>query len=398
MTNKTFAIALSFLAALASCTTPEESQPDNEKLNTAIEEVKSRYAPDKRVAVFDIETKVKGDILILNGETDKPAAKKELLAQLSALNYQLVDSINTLPDAALGEDTLGVVYLSAANMRSQPRHSAELATQATMGMPLRVLKKQGSWHLVQSPDKYISWMQGSFVPMNKTEYDEWQNKEKVIFTEMYGFAYERPVKNTQTVADLVAGNVMELVGETPFSYEVRLPDGREAFVRKNESEIFEDWVADAEATETTVVKTAMQLMGVPYLWGGTSSKGVDCSGFTKTIYFMNGHILPRDASQQVFAGELIDEEKNYDKLRPGDLLFFGSAATDSTRERVTHVGMWIGDGQFIHSTGSEARVRISSVDSESEYYDPDNLARYLRTKRMINSQQDIIALKDVELF
>jgi cell wall-associated NlpC family hydrolase len=139
-------------------------------------------------------------------------------------------------------------------------------------------------------------------------------------------------------------------------------------------------------------------MGVPYLWGGTSSKGVDCSGFTKTIYFMNGKILPRDASQQVYAGELVDENKNFDQLRPGDLLFFGYAATDSTQERITHVGMWIGDNQFIHSPGLEARVKISSVDPESEYYDAYNLNRYIRTKRMINSQQDIIALRDVELF
>jgi gamma-D-glutamyl-L-lysine dipeptidyl-peptidase len=386
------------LGFLYACTSQEEASKNAEVLNTTIEEIKSQYAPDKRVAIFDVETALHGDTLVLKGETDQPAAKEALLAQFSRQNYQVMDSINILPDASLGEDTLGVVYISAANIRSQPRHSGELATQATMGMPLRILKKEGEWHLVQTPDKYISWMQGSFVPMNKEEYETWQAKDKVIFTEMYGYAYAQPVKNTGIVSDLVAGNVMELVDETPFSYEVRLPDGRPAYVRKNESALFDEWVAEAEATETTVVNTAFKLMGVPYLWGGTSAKGVDCSGFTKTIYFMNGKILPRDASQQVFAGELVDEDKNFEEVRPGDLLFFGRAATDTTRERVTHVGMWIGDNQFIHSPGLEAMVKISSVDPESEYYDEFNLNRYLRTKRIINSQQDIIALKEVKLF
>jgi len=391
-------LGLLTLLTLACNPQPTVETPEaDEQVNTAIAQVKSEYAPDKRVAIFNIEAEPRGDQLVLKGETDQPAAKAALMAELSN-NYTLVDSINTLPDASLGEDTLGVVYLSAANIRSQPRHSGELATQATMGMPLRILKKEGDWHLVQTPDKYISWMQGSFVPMNQAAYDTWQSKEKAIFTNIYGFAYADPVQNDSIISDLVAGNVMELVRETPQSYAVRLPDGRDAYVRKSESAPFEEWVAQAEANENTLVNTAYKLMGVPYLWGGTSSKGVDCSGFTKTIYFMNGHVLPRDASQQVHAGELVDEDKNFENLRPGDLLFFGYAATDSTRERVTHVGMWVGDNQFIHSPGLEARVKISSIDPESEFYDAYNFNRYLRTKRMINSQQDIIALRDVKLF
>lgn len=400
MTKRIIRNSLFLLSLLAFACQPqagEDTAETDKTLTAAIQEVKSEYAPDKRVALFDIEAISRDESLVLKGETDQPAAKAALLKRLQE-DYSVIDSINILPDASLGEDTLGVVYISAANIRSQPRHSGELATQATMGMPLRVLKKEGDWHLVQTPDKYISWMQGSFVPMNRAKYDAWQAKEKAIFTNIYGFAYADPVKDDSIISDLVAGNVMELVDESSQSYAVRLPDGRSAYVRKSQSAPFSDWVAEAEANESTLVNTAYQLMGVPYLWGGTSAKGVDCSGFTKTIYFMNGQILPRDASQQVHAGELVDEEKNFDNLRPGDLLFFGYAATDSTRERVTHVGMWVGDDQFIHSPGLEARVKISSIDPESEFYDAYNFNRYLRTKRMINSRQDIIALRDVKLF
>lgn len=367
------------------------------RVEQAIQSVKDQFAPDKRVALFAVEARAQDTTVVLIGETDQPKAKRELLRQLTAESITYVDSITTLPDTSLGKDTLGVVTISVANIRSQPKHSGELATQATMGTPLRLLKKEGDWHLVQTPDKYISWMQGSFVPMDTTTYAAWQATDKLIFTAPYGFAYQDESFDSP-ISDLVMGDVMALKGENRVAYWVAFPDGREGYVQKDEALPYDEWVANAEATEETLVSTAVQLMGVPYLWGGTSSKGVDCSGYTKTIYFMNGQMLPRDASQQVHAGELVDEAKDFDQLQPGDLLFFGRAATDSNNESVTHVGMWIGNDEFIHAPGLEAHVRVSSVDPEAENYDEPNLNRYLRSKRMINSRNEVVALREVKLF
>ncbi len=382
-----------------ACATPSEEPVSlsQTQVEQAIQITKDQYAPDKRVALFNIEAKAQDTTVVLTGETDQLKAKQALLQQLTDENITYIDSIRTLPDPSLGADTLGIVTISVANIRSQPKHSGELATQATMGTPLRLLKKEGDWHLVQTPDKYISWMQGSFVPMDTAAYADWQATDKLIFTAPYGFAYQDETFDSP-VSDLVMGNVMALAGENRVAYWVKFPDGREGYVQKDDAMPYPEWVANAEATEETLVTTAVELMGVPYLWGGTSSKGVDCSGYTKTIYFMNGHVLPRDASQQVHAGELVDEARDFDQLRPGDLLFFGRAATDSTNERVTHVGMWIGNDEFIHAPGLEAHVRVSSVDPESENYDEPNLNRYLRSKRMINSRNEVVALREVKLF
>ena len=106
---------------------------------------------------------------------------------------------------------------------------------------------------------------------------------------------------------------------------------------------------------------------------------------------MNGMVIPRDASQQVHTGKSIDSIADFSKLDKGDLLFFGRKATDSTAEKVVHVGMWIGDNQFIHSSNM---VRVSSVDKNASNFDEYNVGRYLRTKRLLKEEdKNIINLK-----
>ena len=142
----------------------------------------------------------------------------------------------------------------------------------------------------------------------------------------------------------------------------------------------------SKATEQNLVNTANKMVGLPYLWGGTSWKGVDCSGFTRMIFQTNGVLLPRDASQQVYVGH----EVAFDSLRVGDLLFFGEKATEDKSEKVVHVGMWIGNNQFIHSSGM---VKVSSFDKNYSNYDSHNASRYLRSRRILGSENGVVSLK-----
>lgn len=162
---------------------------------------------------------------------------------------------------------------------------------------------------------------------------------------------------------------------------MQYPDGREAFVKKSDAMTVSDWLKKNRLTGESIVHTAKQLTGVPYLWGGTSVKGMDCSGFTKQVYFMHGVILARDASQQVRYGRLIDETGDFSDAFPGDLVFFGTKATvESPKERVVHVGIYIGNKRFIHASDY---VHINSFDHADPLYDEFNAHRYLRTKRVI---------------
>jgi cell wall-associated NlpC family hydrolase len=127
------------------------------------------------------------------------------------------------------------------------------------------------------------------------------------------------------------------------------------------------------------------MMGSPYLWGGASSKATDCSGFVKLVYYAQGIILARDASQQARYGDPVDFT-NMDKLQPGDLLFFGSSA-----QRISHEGIYLGKGDFIHSSG---RVHISSIDPRDPKYNVNR--NNVAARRILNSMntEGIVRVKD----
>ena len=123
-----------------------------------------------------------------------------------------------------------------------------------------------------------------------------------------------------------------------------------------------------------IIATAFRLKGSPYLWGGMTPKGVDCSGLVRWSCLMNGILLPRNASQMVFCGD----EVALDSLQRGDLVFFGTPATSEKPQRVTHVGIYIGNNHIIHSSHL---VRVNSlIPGESDYY--ENAHRLIEARRL----------------
>jgi hypothetical protein len=342
--------------------------------------VRSEYAPDKRTALFDITVVESPNGYILMGESNLPEAVEELNKNLMGENVGFTDQIEILPSPELEGKTGALINISVANLRSEPKHSAELSTQATLGTPVRVLKEEDGWYYVQTPDKYLAWVDDGGIELMEPKYlKNWKSTPKIIYTKTYGHSYTGP-DGKQPVSDLVAGNILEITKYVDEHYIVRYPDGREAYVLKEESEEYETWLEELDPDAESLIAVSKDLMGVPYLWGGTSTKGMDCSGFTKTVFFLNGMVLPRDASQQVHTGTAIDSMADFGKLQKGDLVFFGRKATDSTSEKVVHVGMWIGDNEFIHAS---EMVRISSMDEDAQNFDEFNRNRYLRTHRVL---------------
>ncbi|MEJ5262638.1 MAG: C40 family peptidase [Ignavibacterium sp.] len=358
--------------------------PDMEKAKSIIKSVKEKFAPDKRVAVFDIEVEQPANKIIVKGETNLAEAKDYLIRALDGEAIKFEDKIDLLPSKELGDKIYGIINLSVSNIRTNPDHPAELSTQSLLGTPIKILKK-GKWgfYLVQTPDGYISWLDDDgFQAMNESEWNDWKASEKIIYTNEFGWAYEKADVNSQHISDLVAGNLLKLISEESDFYKVEFPDKRIAFVSKSEARNFNQWYKSLNPDGENILQTAYRFMGVPYLWGGTSAKGMDCSGFTKTVYYLNGIILPRDASQQVHTGELVDTKNGWENLQAGDLLFFGSKANGEKKERITHVAIYIGDGDFIHAAG---RVRINSFNKSKPYYSEYRDNAFIRAKRILSS-------------
>lgn len=393
MKSRTVVLKGVWIALLViACVEDQKEAPLADEILT----VKTEFAPDKRVALFDVSAEHKNEAIVLRGESNLPHAVIALKEKLNNENVSFVDSIQMLPSADLEGKTQAIVNISVANLRSNPKHSAELATQATLGTPVKVLKKEGGWYYIQTPDKYLSWVDdGGITLMDAKRFEAWKAGDKIIYTKTYGHAYDA-VDEKVIVSDLVAGDILEFVKLTDDHFVAAYPDGRLALVRKSEAESYFGWIQDMNPTPENLATTSKTLMGVPYLWGGTSTKGMDCSGFTKTIYFLNGMVIPRDASQQVHTGKQTDEDGNFDNLEKGDLLFFGRKATDSTKEKVVHVGMWIGNNEFIHASNM---VRVSSIDPKADNYDEYNLNRYLRSKRILKAEdKDLINLTQTSVF
>lgn len=343
--------------------------------------LKQKYAPDGRVALFKTDYTFDGKRVMLRGETTSPSAKAELMEALSEEGYEVMDCLKVLPDeAALEGKTYGIINLSVASLRVQPDYSSEMTTQALLGMPVRVLERDG-WYRIQTPDDYIAWTHRvSVLPVTREELTAWNRAEKVVVTSHYAFVYSQPDRRSQTVSDVVAGNRLKLEGTKGGFYHVSYPDGRQGYVEKSVALPEKEWRKSLKQDAASIIRTAHTLMGVPYLWAGTSSKGVDCSGFVRTVLFMHDIIIPRDASQQAYVGQHIDIAPDFSNLQPGDLVFFGRKATPQRKERVVHVAIYIGNRRFIHSQGD---VHVSSFDPQDELFDEYNLGRLLFAVRVL---------------
>jgi len=391
-------LILSLLVAILaiSCTSGKKSEKIQKEFDEMAQQVKQEFAPDRRVKTFEpsVEIPEDGDgSLVLKGSTTEAAAKEALLKALLEKNIEVLDSMVILPDPSLGDKTFGITAQSVINFRYGAGYSNESATQALMGAPLRILEKRGGWIRAVTPEGYIAWVtSGSIQPMNQSEFNDWTSAPRLIITTHYTLFCESPSDGSAVISDGVWGNIVRMDGVSGNYYKVILPNGKRAFLLKSHAQDFTKWTESRNPTAENIIATARQFLGFPYMWGGTSIKAVDCSGFTKSVFFFNGVILERDASQQALTGEDVDISNGFENLRPGDLLFFGSKATEEKKERITHVGIHIASGEFIHSATS---VRINSLipDSANYYEGANRLVKAKRVLTKVDQESDIISIK-----
>lgn len=323
-----------------------------------------------------------------------------------------------------------VVALSSIYMRVAPDYESALETQEVMGTVVEVTGEKGYWREIVSPQPYKAWCtQKGIVEMGPEALKAYQEAPKCMFIGLYGHVYEQPSCKSRAVCDLVGGDIMRIADQvgndgkmtgndgkkagregkngeskavkkakatcTKGWTKVIIPDGTEGWVKSEHIRLHEGFrsIAKGEGSASSIsdrqmediIATAFLLKGVPYLWGGMTPKGVDCSGLVRWSYLMNGILLPRNASQMIHCGDevhiTLPQDGNapgIEDLRRGDLVFFGTPATDKKPQRVTHVGIYIGNDHIIHSSHL---VRVNSlIPGEPDYY--ENAHKLIAARRL----------------
>ena len=263
-----------------------------------------------------------------------------------------------------------VVVVPVANMYSRPTEKADVVSQAIYGSNVKLLESRGEWSRIETADHYRGWTPSRYLRIILTSNGYATAGPTVQVENLFANIYAEPdVTKHKPVVTIPFEAKLEVVPGDP--------KGSGKGTSKGTEESHEGWLhvrlagqtlawiqasdVVAEPKPLTIqesIELAKRFLGLPYLWGGRSSYGFDCAGFTQMLVRARGINMPRDADQQAaWSGVARIERKN---LQAGDLLFFGSS-----EKQITHTGMYIGDGQFIHDTTSgHPIVQISRLDDE----------------------------------
>lgn len=327
------------------------------KVETIIERIRAEHVPDFRSGIFDVRVETRDGRLVLSGETTHTDAAEQLLAEAGkVVKTGIVDEIVRLPDPALGAGVYGVVRAAIVPVYLEPSLPAAQISQLVLGMRFDLLARRGDWLRVRAEDGYLGWIHDGYVRLGEREWAErWERGsygEPVV-----SLGAELVDEEGNALARLPWGARVLRFGST---YE--LPDGRRGTVGSGEV-VDVDRLADRfPARGDSIARTARRWHGTPYLWGGVTMSGADCSGFAQAVMWMHGIALPRDSDLQARIGVPVDPCEDFSAVRPGDLLFFAEHSA-----RVSHVAISLGGPLIIHSALGNGGVAVNTMTGELDF-------------------------------
>lgn len=228
----------------------------------------------------------------------------------------------------------GICQLSIVSLRFEASDKSELVSQVLYGEVFKVIELRKKWSKIRLAfDSYEGWIDNKqFVFITKEEYDDIAKSKPILSTDLVEFVED----NSKQLYPIPIGSSLNGLSLLNHSH-----DGNTTSVISPKSEL---------------IKTAFLYLNAPYLWGGKTPFGIDCSGFTQMVYKLNGHKLLRDASLQATQGDALSF---IEESEPGDLAFF-----DNAEGNIVHVGIIMEDNYIIHAHG---KVRIDRLDHSGIY-------------------------------
>jgi cell wall-associated NlpC family hydrolase len=280
-------------------------------------------------------------------------------------------------DQWINDDTkiYGIISISVANLRRQPVFQSELLNQIILGTIIPIYEERNDFYFIQNWDGYWGWVnKHGIVVGDRKMAENWQNSSRVMFNEIYGVVRKDQQKEAEIITDLVPCAVLKKLESSSTLTKVGLPNGKTGYVNSNLI-VDEKTLKAIQPTKEDIIKLSKKFLGIPYLWGGNSSKGFDCSGFVQTVFRLLNIELPRDASQMANIGREVAVKGGLTNFEIGDLLFYGK-----TLKRINHVSIYIGNGLFIHSRGS---ICLNSLAADHPLYDDYLCQLCLKAQRII---------------
>lgn len=255
----------------------------------------------------------------------------------------------------MSNKTCGVSIQSIVPMRSEPGHREEMVSQLLFGEGYQVLEQKSDWLKITSfHDQYSGWIHRlQHHALDGQDYQQWISADKHISYELAA-----SITSADQALAITAGAFL------PKFDGLNCRIGKIKFIYPGQA------ILPTQFTESLLEKVALRYLGSPYLWGGRTPFGIDCSGFTQMVYRFMGISLPRDAWQQAEEGQLVHFTE---EARPGDLAFFANE-----EGRITHTGIILKDMQIIHASG---KVRIDKIDHFGIYV--TSAGKYSHQLRMI---------------
>jgi cell wall-associated NlpC family hydrolase len=241
-----------------------------------------------------------------------------------------------------------VVVAAVENMYAAPDESVEVVSQATLGQVVDVVDTGGTFARVRTPDGYAGWLPRTAVSVYADRAaPRYAHAGRVVeVTSLMAYLYrDADVETARPLTSAPLATRLEVAADGPGEdwLTVRLPSGSTAYVQAGDVKPVDPEVPRRRGSPEEVLATARRFLGVPYLWGGMTARGLDCSGLVSRVYLANGVVLPRDAGLQFDSPALAPVEGA--ALRPADLVFFGRGP-----KAITHVGLYVGEGRFISAT------------------------------------------------
>lgn len=230
----------------------------------------------------------------------------------------------------------GICNLSIVPIRKEPLESSEMVSQLLFGEHFTIIEKDKKWSKIKVAfDGYEGFIDNKqFTSISESEFQLYSEQPQNYTVNLVDFL----VSSTKELVTIPIGSVL------PF-YE------NNALKVKNDTFSYDGNVISGRLSKKEILNTAFIYLNTPFLWGGKTPFGIDCSGFTQMVYKLCGYYLPRDASEQALEGEVLSF---IEESEPGDLAFF-----DNEEGEIIHVGIILKDYNIIHAHG---KVRIDTLD------------------------------------